>query len=1629
MSTLEKSNNLSASSDGLHDPALERASGSDRHGGATGTGNGTETPPADDNGLHLQNAHFGALSVETQTKAPPSPGAAAEVAAGAEDKPLTPAVSERPDSDRVEPNDAPTGRLLEDAGSPALQAGPAPGSSSVASVEKFSLVTVNPGGLEESGSSIQALPQPLVAEESENGAPTDIELSNTSLAENAAGAVVGKLTTIDPDAGETFRYTVSDERFEVVDGELKLKDGIALDHESEPSLTISVTVTDSAGHSYAETFTITVENVNERPSDITLSNQSVAENGTGAVVGTLATADPDAGDSHTYTVSDNRFEVVGGQLKLKDGISLDHEAEPSVTVQVTATDAGGLSYSESFTIAVENVNEAPTDIALSNASVAENAAGAVVGSLSAADQDAGDSHTYTVSDARFEVVGGELKLKDGIALDHEAEPAVSVEVTATDAGGLSYSESFTITVENVNEAPTDIALSNMSVAENAAGAVVGSLSAADQDAGDSHTYTVSDSRFEVVGGDLKLKDGIALDHEAEPAVTVDVTVTDAGGLSYTESFTITVENVNEAPTDIALSNASVAENAAGAVVGSLSAADQDAGDSHTYTVSDARFEVVGGELKLKDGIALDHEAEPAVSVEVTATDAGGLSYTESFTISVTNVNEAPTDIALSNMSVAESTPGAVVGTIATVDADLGDAHAYTISDSRFEVVGGQLKLKDGVALDHETEASITVDVATTDAGGLSHSETFTIAVENANDRPTDIALSNATVGENAAGAVIGSLSVADQDTGDSHTYTVSDARFEVVAGELKLKDGIALDHEAEPNVTVSVTATDAGGLSYSENFTIAVANANESPADITLSNASVAENAPGSTIGTLSTVDPDAGDSHTYAVSDSRFEIVGGELKLKAGIALDREAEPGVTIDVTATAAGGLSYSESFAITVQNANEAPTDVALSNLTVAENAAGAVVGTLTTTDPDAGDAHTYAVSDARFEVVAGQLKLKSGVSLDHEAAAGPTIPLTVTSTDAGGRSVARSFTLQIENTDDTAATKTIGTSAANTFAGTGKADAYDGAGGNDTLSGAAGNDLLWGGTGNDTLRGDDGNDTLDGGTGNDTLEGGIGDDTLIGGTGDDTLRGGNGSDTYRFAAGDGFDSYADGGTSGTDTIVATANNVAIGLRSGFGAASGIEAISAGGFANVSIQGGTGNDTLDFSTTTLTGIVRIDGGAGNDTITGSTAADTIMGGAGNDSLRGGNGGDTYEIAAGHGFDSFSDTGTGGTDRVVATANNVVIGLASGFGTASGIEEISGGGFANVSIQGGTGNDTLNFSTTTLTGIVRIDGGAGNDTITGGAAADTIVGGAGNDSLRGGNGGDTYEIGAGHGFDSFSDTGTGGTDRVVATADNVVIGLLSGFGSASGIEEISSGGFANVSIAGGTGGDTLNFSATTLTGIARIDGGAGNDTITGSTGADAIVGGIGNDRLSGGAGNDTIEGGAGTDRLAGDGGVDTLSYAGSSAGVTVNLRTNAVSGGDAQGDTVSGFENVTGSSFADTFYGNSGANAFVAGGGDDVVHFSLSAGLDTVNGGGGIDFIHIDTAAGGAGWMEAIASGSTPPLAAGDWLLQLDTGQTFVLHGAGSTYDFGGTHAGVLIAADGSEMQFTEFEGVRW
>lgn len=99
-------------------------------------------------------------------------------------------------------------------------------------------------------------------------------------------------------------------------------------------------------------------------------------------------------------------------------------------------------------------NAAPTDIALSAATLAENSAqGTVIGTLSVTDPDVGDSVTFTLIDdagGRFQVSGSSLQA-GAVATDYETSTSHNITVRATDAAGATYSEVFAITVTDVEE--------------------------------------------------------------------------------------------------------------------------------------------------------------------------------------------------------------------------------------------------------------------------------------------------------------------------------------------------------------------------------------------------------------------------------------------------------------------------------------------------------------------------------------------------------------------------------------------------------------------------------------------------------------------------------------------------------------------------------------------------------------------------------------------------------------------------------------------------------------------------------------------------------------------------------------------------------------------------------------------------------------------------------------------------------------------------------------------------------------------------------------------------------------------------------------------------------------------------
>jgi Ca2+-binding RTX toxin-like protein len=301
------------------------------------------------------------------------------------------------------------------------------------------------------------------------------------------------------------------------------------------------------GRVSASSAAIGTTDLNEPPYDLMLDGGTMEEDaGNGAVIGTLTAEDPD-GDPLTYTLIDDAgglFRLEGSAVVLTGPVDFETAPEHEITVEVS--DGRGGVQTATFEILILDLNENPI-MTFTGGEVAEDAeAGTLVGRLSAPDGD-GDLITFTLVDdaeGRFRIVGNEVILVGGI--DHEAAGSHVIEVEASDGRGGSDLRTFTITIDDVNESPTDLALDAGPVVENEdVGTVIGTFSAVDPD-GDALTYALLDDGgglFAIVDGQLVL--AAALDFETAASHSIEVEVSDGRGGSETVVFVIDVADVRE----------------------------------------------------------------------------------------------------------------------------------------------------------------------------------------------------------------------------------------------------------------------------------------------------------------------------------------------------------------------------------------------------------------------------------------------------------------------------------------------------------------------------------------------------------------------------------------------------------------------------------------------------------------------------------------------------------------------------------------------------------------------------------------------------------------------------------------------------------------------------------------------------------------------------------------------------------------------------------------------------------------------------------------------------------------------------------------------------------------------------
>jgi hypothetical protein len=283
------------------------------------------------------------------------------------------------------------------------------------------------------------------------------------------------------------------------------------------------------------------------------------------------------------------------------------------------------------------------------------AAGEYIGNLRTIDIDPTNAFTYALTsgtgdtdNAYFTIVGNELRTALPLI---PSKSSYSIRMRATDNAGIPFDKILSVQVIPSNKAPSDIALSNTSIAENAdPNSLIGSFSTTDPNEGDTFTYSLvsgtgdsDNAAFTIDGASLRAVN--SFDFETKSSYSIRVRSTDQGDLWTEKVFTISVTNVNESPTDIALSSTSIAENnLVNAAVGSLSTTDVDASNSFTYSLvpgagdsDNGAFSIDGSTLRANS--SFDFESKSSYSVRIRSTDQGGLFFEKNFTVNVTDLDE------------------------------------------------------------------------------------------------------------------------------------------------------------------------------------------------------------------------------------------------------------------------------------------------------------------------------------------------------------------------------------------------------------------------------------------------------------------------------------------------------------------------------------------------------------------------------------------------------------------------------------------------------------------------------------------------------------------------------------------------------------------------------------------------------------------------------------------------------------------------------------------------------------------------------------------------------------------------------------------------------------------------------
>ena len=663
--------------------------------------------------------------------------------------------------------------------------------------------------------------------------------------------------------------------------------------------TITAKVSDAALDSTVKTFDFTVCETACLPTLASISTQATTEDNAKAV--TLVGADP-ASDALTYTATSSTTNVTttisGSTLTLNPKLNFFGSA----TITAKATDGDGLSATRTFTLNTSAVNDAPVLSSVSNQTTNEDTAKTV--NLSATDIEE-SSLTYTAtssnsSNVAASISGSTLTLTPASNFNGTA----TITATANDGAADSATQSFTITVSAVNDAPVVGTVADTSTDEDTAKSVT--LSETDVDTSDSHTFIATSSTANVVpsvsGTTLTMTPAANWSGTA----TITIKTNDGTVDSATKTFVLTVNAVNDAPVLTSIANQVTLKNTAKTVT--LAGTDVE-GSSLTFPVPTSSASQITPSVSGTTLTLTPDNNWTGTSTITQKTNDGALdSATKTFTITVNNTNTAPVVASVSAQSTNEDTAKAV--TLSGTDSD-DDSLTYSATSAESEVTPSVSGTTLTLTPDANWNGTSVITFKANDGIANSPTKTFTLTVNAINDAPVLASISAQATAKNSAKTV--TLSGSDTE-GSSMTYSATTSASQITIGISGTTLTLTPDNNWTGTSTITAKANDGALDSAAKTFVLTVGNTAPTLASISAqaTNQSVKKTL------TISAADANS-DSLSYAITSSPSSKVSGSVS-------------GSTLTLTPLA----SYNGTAAVTVTVNDGTDTAARTFNLVVTAN---------------------------------------------------------------------------------------------------------------------------------------------------------------------------------------------------------------------------------------------------------------------------------------------------------------------------------------------------------------------------------------------------------------------------------------------------------------------------------------------------------------------------------------------------------------------------------------------------------------------------------------------------------------------------------------------------------------------